>query len=704
MLTLRSSPDADKMKKTVDDLDAWYRQHIQHNRKYSAPTLPLASRRSEGTFAPYWSEKKDERAAPQHLTVPESEGYVSVSASSTPSPTRKAGRGRKSLPEGRLTVPGSNGDQVRRKSYDLAADGGKSNRLGLLLNRLNPNTAMKKTEAARAAVAGCSSATSTNLGAQSKAFKKAMSKSPNLPRKPEPGGKGETGVGSTASSAAATGGGLGGGVNRAYSGSGTLHPLMSGDESSSVALSVEDLDTMDGGTERENGGSETMTAVAYSDEGSLEGQGSDGGDVTQKARAAIDHLKTKIDKTKDLIRKEQDQKESNVNEYLHLAASADKQQNQRIKTVFEKRNQKSAQSINHLQKKLETYQRRLTEIETHGVSGSHKQAKEVLRDVGQGLKDVGANIFDGLSGFSGTIVSKPKEFAHLIKNRFGSADNIAQMKMEETMADTDSQPQARTGGTLPASFKYPGSEDDNSSVTSGSGYGVGMQSSPHSASQNASQSLPVTTQAVLEPLCEELALVKDNNLKVEESIGRLVDEFDSYKSVTQSEMSLLRSLLDEEKYKVDRLEEQINDLTELHQNEMSNIKQDMSSMEEKIEYRLDERTTDLSDLVDNCQTRILRLEQQQQQQQLLSMEMVENVTFRTILTKLINVVLALLAVVLVFVSTAANLISPFLTSRMRILSTGGLVLGISLLFTYGGWLFAYFAYAWDSFYSLLPFR
>ena len=75
-------------------------------------------------------------------------------------------------------------------------------------------------------------------------------------------------------------------------------------------------------------------------------------------------------------------------------------------------------------------------------------------------------------------------------------------------------------------------------------------------------------------------------------------------SVTQSEMSLLRSLLEEEKFKVDRLEEQINDLTELHQNEMSNLKQDMSSMEEKIEYRLDERTTDLSDLVDNCQTRV----------------------------------------------------------------------------------------------------
>ncbi|CAG5134621.1 unnamed protein product [Candidula unifasciata] len=112
----------------------------------------------------------------------------------------------------------------------------------------------------------------------------------------------------------------------------------------------------------------------------------------------------------------------------------------------------------------------------------------------------------------------------------------------------------------------------------------------------------------------------------------------------QTEVSLLRSLLEDERFKVERLEEQLNDLTELHQHEMLNFKQDLTSMEEKIEYRLDERTTDLSDLVDNASTRISRLEQQQQQQQILSMEMVENATFRTIISKLINVVLAILAV------------------------------------------------------------
>ena len=77
------------------------------------------------------------------------------------------------------------------------------------------------------------------------------------------------------------------------------------------------------------------------------------------------------------------------------------------------------------------------------------------------------------------------------------------------------------------SFKY-GSDDDNSSVTSGSGYGA-IQSSPHSASQNASQSLPVTTQAILEPLCQDMSLLKEGNQRVEDSLARLLDEFESYK-------------------------------------------------------------------------------------------------------------------------------------------------------------------------------
>ena len=76
----------------------------------------------------------------------------------------------------------------------------------------------------------------------------------------------------------------------------------------------------------------------------------------------------------------------NVNEYLKLASNADKHQLQRIKAVFEKKNQKYAQTISQLQKKLESYNRRLQDLEAHGVSNHYRQPREVLRDMSQGLK------------------------------------------------------------------------------------------------------------------------------------------------------------------------------------------------------------------------------------------------------------------------------------------------------------------------------
>ncbi|KAH9628243.1 hypothetical protein HF086_006720 [Spodoptera exigua] len=175
------------------------------------------------------------------------------------------------------------------------------------------------------------------------------------------------------------------------------------------------------------------------------GNESDGANVTSsKAMAAIAHLNTKIERTKDLIRLEQTIRDDNVNEYLKLAANADKQQLQRIKAVFEKKNQKSALCIAQLQKKLEDSKCsvQLVMLQQHGTSGqAHRQPREVLRDMGQGLniinmsfffyppRNVGGNIRDGITGLGGSVMAAPREFAHLFSrsNRFGSADNIAQL-------------------------------------------------------------------------------------------------------------------------------------------------------------------------------------------------------------------------------------------------------------------------------------
>ena len=107
-----------------------------------------------------------------------------------------------------------------------------------------------------------------------------------------------------------------------------------------------------------------------------------------------------------------------MNEFLKLCANADRQQQIRMKQLFEKKNQKSAQSILLLQKKLEEYQKKVRELEEHGI-GSHRPSQKI-RGIGQGFKSVGGNIRDGISGMSSTVMSKPKELAaQLLKHRSG---------------------------------------------------------------------------------------------------------------------------------------------------------------------------------------------------------------------------------------------------------------------------------------------
>ncbi|OWK08693.1 hypothetical protein Celaphus_00010736 [Cervus elaphus hippelaphus] len=348
----------------------------------------------------------------------------------------------------------------------------------------------------------------------------------------------------------------------------------------------------------------------------------DGAPDPQRTKAAIEHLHQKILKITEQIKIEQEARDDNVAEYLKLANNADKQQASRIKQVFEKKNQKSAQTIAQLHKKLEHYRRRLREIEQNGPS---RQPKDVLRDMQQGLKDVGANVRAGISGFSGgvvegvkgslsglsqathsAVVSKPREFASLIRNKFGSADNIAHLK--DPLDDGPPEEAAR--------------------ALSGSA---------------------------------------------------TLDSMEDLKAQLQRDYTYMTQCLQEERYRYERLEEQLNDLTELHQNEMTNLKQELASMEEKVAYQSYERARDIQEAVESCLTRVTKLELQQQQQQVVQLEGVENANARALLGKFINVILALMAVLLVFVSTVASFITPLMKTRLRVSSTALLALVLLLL-------------------------
>ena len=67
----------------------------------------------------------------------------------------------------------------------------------------------------------------------------------------------------------------------------------------------------------------------------------------------------------------------------------------------------------------------------------------------------------------------------------------------------------------------------------------------------------------------------------------------------------------------------MNDLTELHQNEIENIKSGVTDMEEKVQYQSEERVRDIQEQLATLETRISRMEHQAAQHQQVSINYVE---------------------------------------------------------------------------------
>ncbi|XP_056628904.1 transmembrane and coiled-coil domains protein 1 [Triplophysa dalaica] len=426
-------------------------------------------------------------------------------------------------------------------------------------------------------------------------------------------------------------------------------------------------------------GSLTQAALSgsFEDDGSLVGS-EEGNLDPQRTQQAIAQLQQKILKLKEQLRIEQAARDDNVAEYLKLAGSAnDKQHSIRIKQVFEKKNQKSAANIAQLQRKLEHYHRRLRDAEHSGVQ---RQPKDVLRDMQQGLRDVGSRVITGISegvvdsfkgGLSsfthathsaaGAVASKPREIASLIRHKFGSADNINILK--HGMEDVDNGittaacSLGSAGCQLQSSIKF-GSDEDCSSATSGSMGANSVMGAPGGPPSSRWNSLERAHSGCLNTFIKEVEDLRRAQARLEETVENL-------KGSCLKECTLLMQALQEERFRCERLEEQLNDLSELHQNEILNLKQVLGSVEEKIAYQSNERIHDIQEALEACQTRISKMELQQ----VVQLEGLENTTARTLLGKVINVLVAVMAVVLVFVSTVANCVIPLMKTQIRSVSS-----------------------------------
>lgn len=131
---------------------------------------------------------------------------------------------------------------------------------------------------------------------------------------------------------------------------------------------------------------------------------------------------------------------------------------------------------------------------------------------------------------------------------------------------------------------------------------------------------------------------------------KTVDRYEQKIFDMQKQIDTLIQTNDVQKEENERLNNELTDLTDIHQVEMSSMKNDLKKLEDKLIYSFNEYWTEMVEKLEKLDTRTTKVEQTQTH----SLETEEN-THR-IITKFVNILLTVFAIILFLLSTIKNLV------------------------------------------------
>lgn len=302
---------------------------------------------------------------------------------------------------------------------------------------------------------------------------------------------------------------------------------------------------------------------------------------------------------------------------------------------------------------------------------------------------------------SSTVMSKPREFAHLLRHKFGSADDLTALNVKDSKSRGNTQGSAslprENQGLVQHQRRKPSFDTENKrrcisddghrserSPSVGTSADISEEakgetaSSPHpSPARCADGENDVNNQG--DEMAEWKAVMQELILHKEE-VDHLREEMDEMRHQFKQEIEAVSDQLREERDRYERLEEQMNDLTELHQHEIENIKSVVNDMEEKVQYQSEERLLETKEHLQSLETKVTSIEHQQAQQQYLNIEGLDTTDARAVMMKFLTAIITVIHVFLFFVGTIMSLVRPFFSSTPK--AAVSVALLAALLFLY----------------------
>ncbi|VDK49581.1 unnamed protein product [Anisakis simplex] len=380
-------------------------------------------------------------------------------------------------------------------------------------------------------------------------------------------------------------------------------------------------------------------------------------------------IERKIEQIKEKLTRISLAREADVDDFLsvtnNMAGGNENPQIARVRQHFEKKNKKHTQETESLQKKLEQFQARLLEL-SMGVNSEPSPRSAVLsniRKTGPLLREV-----------TGSVISAPLGIAHMIKNTFGSADNIPDSVENE-------------GASVGHSTFYPNiiSNDDRlrsystnqcqqQDLSDKSKLRLRTETVPAMPIDFTLQSTGVSEGKSPSPSVslEGITELKDEIRELKQQNQQLLDQINKVQNQMQSEFKFYNSELHEERIKVQKLEEILNETIELHQAEVTTLKSDLNTIGTRMDYHYCDRFRSIEESIESTQNSVCSLFEVGIIQMIRLEEYVREwieTRPRSVLSSVMlvgaNALVELLKLILFVVSFALDFIKPFTGTRSR---------------------------------------
>ncbi|CAJ0938185.1 unnamed protein product, partial [Mesorhabditis belari] len=401
------------------------------------------------------------------------------------------------------------------------------------------------------------------------------------------------------------------------------------------------------------------------------GRVSPGEEWKEKAR-----LEEKIEAIKLKISKLNLNCEADVENFLEMSRAAEMSrgianpQMARIKQHFEKNNKRNTQDLESLQKKLAIYEQRLRELDSGNVLETSSRSGNIVSSVERGIKKTGAT----MKGLTGQVISAPLDLAHIIRSSFGSADNIN----DETGGETSTN--VGQSGVLCEIGERPASTAAASNKSSTLPPGLRMPTSPtHSNKPMSNYQTPEThlceqrkgardfdalsngsreehLDSLLKETIAELRLTKEAN-------SHLTKQFQELAEFVQKELKFFEKSQQEDRFRFQKLEDQLNETIDLHQAEVNVVRQELSNIANRLDYQYNDRFKKVEETMETTQNHMQRMEHTFKES--LDLRLQGTAWWNAMLLGGANVLVEILKLLLFLIAIVLDFFKPFTGTRTR---------------------------------------